>query len=35
LRFSLPEFFPHSFPFQSIFQLQLVHQSWPTVPFIS
>jgi hypothetical protein len=35
LRFSLPWFIPHSFPFNSIFQFQLVYQSCPVALFLS
>ena len=34
LRFSLPQFSPHSFPFHSTFQFQLVYQSCPVLPFL-
>jgi hypothetical protein len=34
LRFSLPQFFPHLFPFQSMFQFQLVYQTCPVLLFV-
>jgi len=34
LRFSLPQFFAHLFPFHSMFQFQLVYQTCPVVLFI-
>jgi hypothetical protein len=34
LRFPLPQFFPHSFPFHSMFQFQFVYQMCLLVLFI-